>query len=150
MTRKTSTVTLWAQFVDQLKAAVEDVLMGEPDLEKALEGFYLGALDVYFSDEPAPGCFVVCTAPVEATTHPAVREDLEKVIRDLDQLLTRRFEMAVESGHASESLDCPSVARMAHAMLHSLAVRSRAGESKTQLQGMARHSANFLTRYSQA
>src|ERR1041385_1387698 len=55
-----------ARFVEMMKAEVGATLAGESDLRKALTAFYDAAIDVYSGSRWAPGCFVFCTAPVEA------------------------------------------------------------------------------------
>ena len=122
-----------ARFADRARAGASAGL-AEPDLERALAAFYLAALDVYFSRDPARGCFVMCTAPAAALAHPEVRADLLGVVRDLDTALTRRFTLAGDSEPAIS-------ARLAQAVLHSLAIRARAGEPKAALRRLARAAA---------
>jgi TetR/AcrR family transcriptional regulator, copper-responsive repressor len=133
-----------AGFVERMREAAGAALFKEPDLRKALLRFYEGALDVYFSSEPAPGCFVMCTAPVEAVERPGVREDLRAVLAGLDDVLAERFRAARAAG--ATSLDPPAAARIAQAVLHSLAIRARAGASKAALRKMANEAVKVLCR----
>jgi hypothetical protein len=81
---------------------------------------------------------VVCTAPAAALVHPEVRADLLHVLRDLDAALARRF---AQAGDADPAVS----AKLAQAVLHTLAIRARAGESKAALRRLARAAAARLS-----
>ncbi len=132
-----------AAFSAQLEGQIGEVLFANPTLRDALLAFFYGALDVYFADEPAQGCFVMCTAPVEAVAHPEVREDLRGVIAQIDRALARRFEQAAAQ-EGWPGGDPRAAARLAQATLHSLAIRARAGESKVALRKMAREAVQLF------
>jgi len=125
------------RFIEQLKAALAERVVAEPDLAQALRNLYTGALDVYFATEPSLGCFVFCTAPVEATARPAVRAIMTRLLEELDQLLTRKFRAAQKAGTFAPHRDAQLTAKLAQAILHSLAIRARAGESRDTLTRMA-------------
>jgi len=131
-------------FIASLRARIGTVLVDEPDLEQALTGFYEGALAEYFASRPALGCFVFCTAPVEAITHPDVRRDMKALVDELDGVLEARFAAAQAAGDYPQDHDPKAMAKMAQGVLHSLAIRARAGESKASLLRMAAHSVKVL------
>ena len=134
-----------AGVVAELKRGVGASLSAEPDLEKGLRSFYYSALEIYFATEPAPGCFVMCTAPVEALTHPEVRSDVRAVIAELDGVLSRRFAKAQADRQFPAAGDPKAAAKVAQAVLHSLAIRARSGESKASLRKMARDAVRVLS-----
>jgi AcrR family transcriptional regulator len=115
-----------ARFADRARAGAAEARV-EPELARALERFYLAALDVYCASDPPAGCLVICTAPAAALVHPEVRADLLAVVRELDAALARRF---AQAGDAEPALS----AKLAQAVLHTLAIRARAGESKASLR----------------
>jgi len=125
-----------ARFAERARAGAA-AAFAEPELAAALERFYLAALDLYCAREPAAGCMVVCTAPAAALVHPEVCADLLAVVRDLDAALARRFAQAEDAEPAIS-------AKLAQAVLHTLAIRARAGESKASLRRLARAAANRL------
>ncbi|MEQ8234577.1 MAG: TetR/AcrR family transcriptional regulator [Gammaproteobacteria bacterium] len=131
-------------FVARLRRTLEEAVMAEPDLATALGNLYRGALDAYFAVDPAPGCFVFCTAPVEALAHPAVRELTLALVNELDRLLGERFASAKEAGQLPPGLDPVQTAKLAQAALHTLAIRARAGESRASLQRFATHTVALL------
>lgn len=125
-----------ARFAERARAGAAEAF-AEPELAAALERFYLAALDLYCAREPAAGCMVVCTAPAAALVHPEVRSDLLSIVRDLDAALARRFAQAEDAEPAIS-------AKLAQAVLHTLAIRARAGESKPSLRRLARAAASRL------
>lgn len=134
-----------ARFGEQLKRELGALLADEPDLRKALTAFYYAALDVYFASEPALGCLVMCTAPVEAVAHPEVRADLERLIRRIDELLADRFARAKADGQLRPDADARASGKLTQAVLHSLAIRARAGASRASLRKLARQAVAALT-----
>jgi AcrR family transcriptional regulator len=133
-----------AFFVGRMRAAVQDKVIPEPDLAKALDRFYLTALGVYFADTPPRGCFLFCTAPVEAITHPEILSDLAALTQEIDTTLEAKFRQAQALGDYAPDVDAKSVARIAQGVLHTLAIRARAGESHGALKRLARTAVKML------
>lgn len=134
-----------AEFVSHLRAEIGRSLIGEPDLSKALTAFYRGALDQYFSVTPSRGCFFFCTAPVEVITHPEIQGDMKALMRELDEVLEAKFKQARDAGDLPADFDTVAGARTAQGILHSIAIRARAGEAKTDLLDIARFAVSLLT-----
>jgi AcrR family transcriptional regulator len=134
-----------ARFVEKMKVGAAATLADEPDLRKALMAFYDAALEVYCGSRKAPGCFVFCTAPVEAPAHPDVQRDLRRIIAELDGLLAARFGRAQRDGEFPKAADADAVGRLEQAILHSLAIRARAGEPRAKLHAMAQRAVRMLT-----
>jgi len=133
-----------AQFIGRLRAEVGRRVSAEPDLKQALHNFYQAALDVYFSHAPASGCFAFCTATVEAIEHPRIRTLMKSLLEEIDALLTSRFRTAQVPTRRARHLDARSAANIAQAVLHSLAIRARVGESRASLDRMARAAVDVL------
>jgi AcrR family transcriptional regulator len=131
-------------FVEGMRLATAKVLSTESDLATALTKAYHGALDVYFLNDPARGCFVFCTAPVEALTHASIQRRMNDVLGEIDALFEGKFREAQKSGQFPSDASPKSAAKLAHAVLHSLAIRSRAGESKRSLHQMVKYSVGQL------
>lgn len=111
-------------------------VLGAPiPLREALRQFYLNALTLYLSGEQGPrGCFIVCTATVEAVEEPDVREFLRQTLRHIDDALIARFRHAVSQGELPADADPETLGRLAACVLQSLAVRARAGQSRASLK----------------
>ena len=133
-----------AFFVEHLRAEIGRRVVAEPDLKRALLAFYHGALEEYFARRPSPGCFFFCTAPVEALSHPDVQDDMRALMRELDAMLEAKFSAAQQRGDYPADAEPRAAAQVAQGVLHSLAIRARAGESKASLLRMASHAVTAL------
>ncbi len=132
-------------FVSELKSALEVRVIQETDLRKALRNLYDDALAVYFAQDPALGCFVFCTAPVEAAGHPQIKAVLESSLSELDRMLSRRFRRAQKAGQFPAARSAVVAGRLAQSVLHSLAIRARAGEPRPALARFAREVVDWMT-----
>lgn len=132
------------RFADRMAEEVVSRLERRADISQALLDFYYAALDLYF-DAPEPhGCFVFCTAAPEALSHPLIREDLQAVIQQADGMFERRLRRAATDGQLAEGTNVRALAQLAQALLHSLAIRARAGESRRGLRRFVRESVPCL------
>jgi AcrR family transcriptional regulator len=114
------------------------IVADEPPLRVFLARFYNSALDIYFSaDHGARGCYSIGTAATRAIADPKVRAFLSESIQATDRFLAQRFALARERGEIAEDADPETLASLAAATLHTIAVRSRAGAPREQLQALA-------------
>jgi|TARA_R110000868_G_scaffold147127_3_gene368338 AcrR family transcriptional regulator len=134
----------FARFVAQLGEQLDRNLFGEQDLKKAMKQFYSSALDTYFIGAAPLGCFVTCTAVVEAATYPEIRKDLDVVIKRIDTIIEKRLLAAQQEGSWPKDGDTENVAKLLHATLQSLAVRARSGESRSSLKIMYSSAVDML------
>jgi len=124
-------------FLDTLEAA----LFAGGSLEDDLVGFYLATLPTYRTGPDGPlGCPVICTATVEAAVDDDIRADLSAALDKIDAILTTRFEQAGEAGELPPSADPKALGRLAGALLHSLAVRTRARQPDFEPEAFVRAS----------
>ena len=131
-------------FADQLRQEVAKTL-GKDDVRAALKAFYRSAIDVYTGGEAGPrGCLFVCTTAAESASDEDLKQDLARVLKEIDAALADRFRQAQARGDLSRDKDAGSLGAMAAAVLHSLAVRSRAGESRASLRRLADAAAKEL------
>ena len=97
-------------------------LMQSSDCRQGLEEFFASALGLY-GDR---GCLLVCTAATEARSSRAVKRALTEVLEQLDGLMVRFFAKFTPDGEAR--------GRLAASLLHSVAVRCRAGLPEQDLR----------------
>jgi len=130
------------QYWDVAAAAMHEALNdSQLTLRDALMHFYEGQLSIYFSGEGQPrGCFAIGTATTEAVEDVGIREVLSDRLSRLDADLEIRLRTAVESGELKEDADPAALAVLASSLLHSIAIRARAGKSRDELTELA-HSA---------
>lgn len=126
-----------AGFAESMRAEVGAAL-AEPTLRAALRRFYRGAIKLYLSGEEGPrGCLYVCTAAVDAVLDADIRGDIAGVLRGIDAALAARVQQAADAGEIATDSDAAALGMLAGAVLHSLAVRARAGYSRRQLETLA-------------
>jgi TetR/AcrR family transcriptional regulator, copper-responsive repressor len=119
-------------------AAMREALEGQP-LEAALMRAYEAALSIYYSgEEGARGCFVLGTAITEAAGDAEVRSIVTEVFEGLDAGFEARLRAAHAAGELRQDVDVETLAALATATMHSIAVRARAGASREELMRLAR------------
>lgn len=124
------------RYRDESLVAIRQALDPGRSLREGLGILYATALSTYL-DERGRGCFLIGTAAVEAVLHPAVRAVLHDSLTAFEQELEERFRLARDRGEIGAAADATALARLASAVLHSLAVRARAGESRAVLEAIA-------------
>jgi TetR/AcrR family transcriptional regulator, copper-responsive repressor len=133
-----------ARFADAIRTDVATAL-AVPTLDAALRRFYRGAIKLYLSGDEGPrGCLYVCTAAVDAVHDAEIRADIAGVLRAIDHALTARIEQAQLAGEITSAQDAAALGAVAAAVLHSLAVRARAGSSRRQLEALATSAITLL------
>ncbi|MCX7175810.1 MAG: TetR/AcrR family transcriptional regulator [Proteobacteria bacterium] len=117
---------------------MEQALRYDLPLEKALIELYERALALYLPEgEPARGCFLVATAGTEAVADAEVRAKLGDALRGVDRAFEARLRHAQKQGELDPAADPALLARIATGVLHTLAVRSRAGDARAALRATA-------------
>lgn len=128
-------MTVFERYRAFSRTALTRALRPDVPLRQALERVYLSALDLYLSGEAgARGCFMIGTGATEAVTKPEVRAELAAGLHELDDGFAARFRLAVEHGELPAGTDPVALAHMAAAVLHTLAIRARAGATRGQLE----------------
>lgn len=119
----------------QLRAA----LAPDDTLREALTRVYGLAIALYLSGkEGARGCFLIGTATTEAVKSPEVRAALAGQLGELDDIFEARIRAARAAGELAPDADPAALAKLAAAVLHSLALRSRAGDGRAALEAIAK------------
>ena len=120
------------------RAAVKGALAPDLPLREALGRVYALAIASYVQGRSGPrGCFLIGTAATEAVGNPVVRARLAAGLRDLDQAFQARIAYAREHGELPRDIDPNALGRLAAAVLHTLAIRARAGETRAALEATA-------------
>lgn len=114
-------------------------------LRENLARIYAEALKIYLHGETAArGCFLIGTATAEAIQHDRVREVLRRSLNEFDDAIKERVELAIERGELPADTDAATLAKLASAVMHSLAVRARAGDTRETLEAIARSGVDFI------
>lgn len=112
------------------------LLEDDPPLRVYLTRFYNWVLDLYLEGGPR-GCYTIGTAATQAVVDPAVRTFLADSIRGTDKFLAGLISKARDRGEIARTSDPVALAQLANATLHTLAVRSRAGVPRKELDALA-------------
>jgi AcrR family transcriptional regulator len=133
------------RYRDESLAALRAALDPDRPLREGLSSVYARSLDTYLAGEgSARGCFLIGTATTEAVRHPRVRRILGESLADFDAAIEHRLRIAVERGELAPHADAAALARLASAIMHSLAVRARAGDARATLEAIARSGADLI------
>ena len=92
----------------------------------------------------ARGCLLVGTASVEAVHRPEVRRVLRASLDAFNAILEERLRRAIAEGELDCDADAAGLASVASAVMHSLAVRARAGESRRALDKLSRSAIDLI------
>ena len=123
---------------DDGAAAMRAALDPRKPLAEGLREMYAGALELYFSNTPAPrGCFLIGTAATEAVRNEKVRATYRGSLALFDSLLEERFRLAQKTGEIDAASDPAILAKLADSIMFALAVRSRSGESRADCEAVA-------------
>jgi len=125
-------------YTEQSDAAIATALQGR-SLRDGLLRVYELALQLYYPvDEAARGCLLIGTAATEAPRDEAIRRQLGDSLRGFNAAFEARLAQAVKEGELPAGTDVAMRAQLASAVLHSMALRARAGDAREALQALAR------------
>ncbi|RDU96212.1 TetR/AcrR family transcriptional regulator [Trinickia dinghuensis] len=126
------------RYIEVSRAGMDQALAGDLPLGEALLHVYDLALGMYYrAGSAATGCFLTGTAVAEAINDEDVRSILADGLRVFDRSFEARFMRAQHGGELDPNADPAMLAKVASAILHSLAIRSRAGDKRAVLRATA-------------
>lgn len=125
-------------------AALERTLDQHDSLRAALQAVYEGAIAFYTQADSARGCFLISAALVEAPQNERARAIAAQTFTSFDRLFAKRFRTARARGQLPAHADDQALSRLATASLHSLAVRARAGASRSSLRQLSAAAVDML------
>jgi AcrR family transcriptional regulator len=133
------------RYCERGEAAMREALAYDRPLDEGLMRVYTKALSIYFSGEGRPrGCFAIGTATTEAVQDPEIRTALARGLRSLDDGFEARIRAAQESGELPEHADAATLAMLASATLHTIAIRARSGTERSELEKIARNAVAMI------
>jgi TetR/AcrR family transcriptional regulator, copper-responsive repressor len=127
-----------ARYWEISRGAMQDALAYDRPLRDALRRLYRKALAGYFGGKDgARGCFAIGTATTEALRDAKIRVLLAEGFQMIDDAFAARIRFARDHGDLPNGADPATLAMLASATLHTLAIRSRAGAARSRLEAMA-------------
>ncbi len=129
--------TLEKYLADRRTVIARALATGRP-LADVLREIYGRMIDRFLAGENgARGCYLVGTAATEAVSNPDVREVLAGSVRELDEGFRTAFSAAQARGELGEHADPRALGMFATAVVHTLALRARAGQPRAVLREVA-------------
>jgi AcrR family transcriptional regulator len=130
---------LYLQTLDRYTATAnvftERALDRGHSLAEGLRRFYDYAIASYFESDGSPrGCYLVGTATTEASVDAEIGAKLRESLAGFERAIEARMRDAKAAGELDPAADPAALAMIASSVLHSVAVRSRAGESRAALK----------------
>jgi AcrR family transcriptional regulator len=127
----------YQRYRDDARAATTEIFRTEMPIRERLARIYAIALDIYLSGDTGPrGCFTVMTAGSEAVADPEIRAMVLDALVGLDKAFAACFRRAKESGELPPSADPAVLGQLASATIHTIAIRSRAGVPRKELEAI--------------
>jgi AcrR family transcriptional regulator len=125
------------KYIADASTAMGPILTAKVPLATALTNLYEAALSLYLpAGAPPRGCYLIGTAATEAVTDEKIRSTLAAGLRKFDKAIHWRISRAKEEGDLPATADVDSLAMLASAVLHTLAIRSRYGEPRAALKAI--------------
>jgi len=122
---------------DEYRELARRTVADDPPLRVFLKRFYDAALDLYLAGDDGPrGCYSIGTAATEATVDPDVRAFLADSTRNTDAFLKSRIDKGRQRGEVPPDADTAALAYLATATMHTIAIRSRAGLPRQELDAL--------------
>jgi TetR/AcrR family transcriptional regulator, copper-responsive repressor len=128
-------IKAYARYRSDARAAMADIFRIELPIGKRLKRIFAVALDIYLSGDAGPrGCFTVMTAGSEAVADPEIRKLVLEGFSELDKAFAACFRIAKEKAELPQSADPETLAQLASATIHTIALRARAGVPRRELE----------------
>jgi len=120
------------------RALFTSALGNDRPLSVTLRIIYQQMIERFLDGEHgARGCYLVGTAATESVENPAVRKILYESVEDLDEIFRSAFSAAKARGELGKRADPRALAALASAVVHTLALRARSGQSRAALRAVA-------------
>jgi TetR/AcrR family transcriptional regulator, copper-responsive repressor len=137
----------YQRYRDDARAAMLEIFRDEMPIRQRLARIYGVALDIYLSGEEGPrGCFTVMTAASEAVFDSEIRAMVLEGFAELDKAFAACFRLAKQKGELPPSADPVVLAQLASATIHTVAIRSRAGVPRKELEAIAKGAIDLMVR----
>jgi TetR/AcrR family transcriptional regulator, copper-responsive repressor len=127
-------------------AALQAMLARAGTIEARLGEVYKAAVDLYTAPPKAAGCMIVGTATVEAPNHRKIAIAATELLGQIEAQFEQAFVRAVAAGELAADPPPATRARLAGAILDTLAVRARLGAKPADLKAFARSTVPVICR----
>ncbi len=119
-----------------------DAMLQEPDAVEGLRAFLRATIDLAVHGEPPKGCLIACVAAEVAPCDPEARARVSHAIAETEWALSAYL----RDRKATDPDEAQALAHVLTALMHSLAIRARAGTPREELERSAEAAVGLLTR----
>jgi TetR/AcrR family transcriptional regulator, copper-responsive repressor len=140
-------IKAYARYRADARAAMADIFRAELPIRQRLQRIFAVALDIYLSGAEGPrGCFTVMTAASEAIADRDIRAMVMEGFVELDKAFAACFRIAKERAELPPSANPETLAQLAAATIHTVALRARAGVPRRQLEKIVNGAIDVMLR----
>jgi AcrR family transcriptional regulator len=133
--KKALYIRSYGRYREDYSGTMREIFAADLSIQERLHRIYDAALDIYLSGDEGPrGCFTIMTVASEAVADPEIRAMALEAFVALDKMFLRCFRIAVERGELPVTTDLPTLAQLASATIHSIALRARGGVARKELE----------------
>lgn len=126
-------------YADESALRRRQALFDQPSLQQGLEKYFSEIVRAFVTREGEPlGCPILSVISGEAAADPQIGAELAAAVQKIDAQFQQRMQLAADAHEISPDTDVAGIAAMLAALQHTLALRARAGLSKTELMKVAR------------
>lgn len=118
--------------------------LAEPDLRRAVAGYFEDAARILLSPETPCGCMVVLAAVNLADSAGEVAQAVRRLRMATKEMFAIRLRQAAGEGQIPPDADIPALAGTLNALLEGLSLQARDGLSRQELSAMAALAVNLL------
>ena len=118
--------------------------LAEPDLRRAVAGYFDDAARILLSPETPCGCMVVLAAVNLADSAGKVAQAVRRLRMATKEMFALRLRKAAGEGLIPPDTDIPALAGTLNALLEGLSLQARDGLSQNELRAMAAHAASLI------
>ena len=118
--------------------------LAEPDLRRAVAGYFDDAARILLSPETPCGCMVVLAAVNLADSAGEVAQAVRRLRMATKEMFALRLRKAAGEGLIPPDADIPALAGTLNALLEGLSLQARDGLSQQELRAMAAHAASLI------
>ncbi len=125
---------------ERIEKALDAALSQPGAIEERLTLIYESAIQSYAAPPVRPGCVIVNTAAAAAPTHPVIGAAAREIRDAMERRFARAFEECAQARLLPADPSPATRAKLATAILDTLAIRARLGAPAEELRALARDS----------
>jgi AcrR family transcriptional regulator len=114
-----------------------DRLETEPDVRKAMKGFFKDAATILTSQDAPCGCMVVLGAANVSKDSQDVNDALKALREEGKECFATRLKQGMTDGEFSKDVDIDTLASTLNTMFHGMSIQARDGVSHEELERVA-------------